>query len=417
MNVLYTSLLFLYYFLVKIASLYNAKAYSWINNRKNWRMLLSQKRKKDEKWIWFHCSSLGEYEDSCEIFHQVIKDNPLKKTILTFFSPSGYEAKKNSDIYSLVMYLPLDTKKNSKYFLDILQPEAIFFSRSELWFNFISQINKRNIPFFLLSLKLTKKNNFLKWPFILKYGKCFRTFNHIFCQNEITKKILKNKFDINCTSITGNPRFDRIYAESLSGKNIPYIENFIKDSFVIVAGSTLLKDETIILSVLEQLRLLNLTCIIVPHEIDRERMDMIIKENKSKFIRYSEIELLSISHTVLYLDYVGDLKHLYRFADFAIIGGGFDKIGIHNIVEPAVYGVKTTFGPKHKNYSEALDLIKIGGCRIYNNKKELYEIILNEYNNPKDEILKEEIGNYVKMNTGGSVKILEIIRSEFPNLI
>jgi 3-deoxy-D-manno-octulosonic-acid transferase len=412
MAFLYDCVLFIYYTLIQFSSLFNSKANKWVKGRKNWVDLLSSTRKEKEKWIWFHCSSLGEYEDCCEVFYQIRRDNPSKKTLLTFHSPSGFEAKEKSNEFNLVMYIPQDTKRNSQQFIEILKPDVIFFSRSELWFNFIMEIKKSNIPIFLLSLKLNKKSNFLKQPAKIIYAKCFNAFTYIYCQNEITQRLLSDHFNISNTSITGNTRFDRIYRESLSLKEIPYIKQFSENNFIIVSGSCLLKDEKNIIAAFNHLKSSKIKCVIVPHEIDSERIDKIVKKNTDKIIRYSNIEFLKESHTILYIDSIGILKYLYRYANLAIIGGGFNKIGIHNIIEASIYGVKTTFGPNHKNYQEALDLINMDGAIVHNNIEELIKIIGKELTNPSDNILKEKIISYAQNNTGGSLKIIESIRAK-----
>lgn len=417
MILLYDTALFFYYILIWSSSLFNKKAQQWIRGRKNWTMLLSEKRKFNEHWIWFHCSSLGEYEDCREIFKQIKKDNPANKTLLTFFSPSGLEAKKESSEFDLIMYLPFDSKRNAKWFLDILRPQSIFFSRSELWFYFLNEIHKRKIPAFLLSLKMNAKSSFLKWPMRKIFAKCFKAFDHIFCQDEITKELLLGYFKISSVSITGNTRFDRVYAESSSTYELPHLEKFLGNSFVIVVGSCLPEDEKNIFDALSHLESSSIRCVIVPHEIDGARIDKIVSRNSDRVIRYTNIELLTTSHSVLYIDFVGALRHLYKYARFAIIGGGFDRIGIHNIIEPAAYGVKTTFGPNHKNYQEALDLLRIGGAIIHRNTSELLEIIRDQLTNPATDALKNKIIEYVKDSTGGSKRIIESIRTQFPGLI
>ena len=397
-------------------ALHDAKARKWIDGRKNWRKELLKKRKPDEKWIWFHCSSVGEYEDSCIIFSEILKQCPEKKSILTFFSPSGYELLKESPDYDLVMYLPLDTKKNAKDFLAILKPQVILFSRSELWYNLIVEIKKRKIPAFLLSLKLNNKSSFIKWPPRILSKDCFTAYTFIYCQDELTQKLLIKYFNVFNNVVTGNPRFDKIYKESMSLKTIPCIMQFVENSFVIVAGSVLPKDEEKILKVIKCLDKYNIKFIIVPHEIKNERIDYTINKIPGKAIRYSDIHKLTGFHNILYIDFVGALKYLYKYANFAVIGGGFDHIGIHNIVEPAVYGVKTAFGPNHKNYREAIDLIKIGGATIYNNESELLNIITNEIENPSDVAIKNEIMDYVRTNAGAGKKITDSLITQFSEL-
>jgi 3-deoxy-D-manno-octulosonic-acid transferase len=417
MQLLYNIILQLYWLLIKLSSFSNKKAKLWIDGRKNWRKLLLQKRNNNEEWIWFHCSSLGEYEDSCEIFIQIKNDNPDKKTLLTFFSPSGYEVLKKETSYDLVMYMPIDTPKNAKFFLDILKPQSVFFSRSDLWLNFILEIKKREIPFFLLSLRLTTNSNFFIWPANHHFNKCFKGISHIYCQNEITKNLLKTRFNIDNASITGNPRFDRIYKESLNFKEVLYIPEFVKDSFVIVAGSCLLEEEKKILKIYKKLESCKIKWIIVPHSIDINNIEKTIKKNPDKIIRYSNIKSLSKSHSILYFDSVGFLKYLYKYANLAMIGGGFNRIGIHNIIEPSVYGVKTLFGPNYREYDEANYLISIKGSEVFHNAEESLTLIRHEYDSMGDETIKKKIIKYVEANTGAGNKIIKSIKALCPGLI
>ncbi|HSZ72852.1 MAG TPA: glycosyltransferase N-terminal domain-containing protein [Cytophagaceae bacterium] len=413
---LYNAGLRCYHLLLYIVALFHVKADKWVKGRKNWTSLLSEQRKAHESWMWFHCSSLGEYEDSCEVFNRLRTEYPCTKTLLTFFSPSGFEVLQPLHDYDMLLYLPLDSKRNAKKFLDILQPKVIFFSRSELWYNYSREIKRRNIPSFLLSLRLANDSKFLH-PFMKSlYQTCFNTFTHIFCQDRVTQKNLAVHFNIHNTSLSGNPRFDRIYNATLHATKFPSVEKFIQDHYVIILGSSLPKDEQLLFKTMQQLIPLPVKYIIVPHEIDRKEIDATVKTNP-QVICYSNIESLTPSHMILYIDFVGGLKHLYRYAHLALIGGGFDKIGIHNIVEPAAYGLKTLFGPHHKNYQEALDLLAMNKAFIYRNENELRHIIRQEMIQPADKNSTHEIIQYVKQHTGGCSKIMETLHSQFSTLI
>lgn len=410
MNRFYSIIIYFYNFIILCLSPFNNKAKRWINGRKKWESELGKKIEKGENWIWFHCSSLGEFEDSCEIFFKIQNENPTKKTILTVFSPSAFEVLKHSGLFNVISYLPIDTKTNAKTFIEIVNPELVLFSRSELWLNFLLEVRAREIPLFLISLKLNNTSNFVKWPLRLFYRKCFNAFNIIYCQNSETQKLLNSNFSISNTLITGNTRFERVYNQSLSKETFPDIEKFVLDSLVIVIGSCLPKDERIFLQIYNDLKGLNLKWIIVPHEIEKA---IIVRKMNSKFtILYSNIKELNEFHDTLIIDSVGILKHVYRYANFALIGGGFDKVGIHNIIEPAVHGIQIAFGPNHKNYDEAIQLLNLGGAFVYKDSKELKGLIKSKLFNPENLVLKENIKHFVKANTLNSSKIIDSIRTK-----
>lgn len=409
MNRCYLIIIYFYNFIILLLSPFNKKASRWITGRKKWESELGEKIEKGENWIWFHCSSLGEFEDSCEIFFKIQNENPTKKTILTVFSPSAFEALKQSGLFDVISYLPLDTKTNAKAFIEIVKPELVLFSRSELWLNFLLEVRAREIPLFLISLKLNNTSNFIKWPLRLFYRKCFNAFNIIYCQNSETQKLLNSYFSISNTLITGNTRFERVYNQSQPKETFPDIEKFVLDSLVIVIGSCLPKDERIFLQIYHDLKGLNLKWIIVPHEIEKS---IIVRKMNSKFtILYSNIKELNEFHDTLIIDSVGILKHVYRYANFALIGGGFDKIGIHNIIEPAVHGIQIAFGPNHKNYDEAIQLLNLGGASVYKDSEELKGLIKSKLLNPENLVLRENIKHFVKASTLNSSRIIDSIRT------
>ncbi len=410
MNSCYSIIIYFYNFIILFLSPFNKKAKRWITGRKKWESELEKKINKGENWIWFHCSSLGEFEDSCEIFFKIRKENPTKRTILTVFSPSAFEVLKQSYLFDVITYLPLDTKSNAKAFIEIVKPELVLFSRSELWLNILTEVQARKIPLFLISLKLNDTSNFIKWPLRNFYRRCFNTFNIIYCQNSETQKILNSYFKIPNTLITGNTRFERVYNQSLSKEAFPDIEKFVLDSLVIVLGSCLPKDERIFLKIYDSLKGLKLKWIIVPHEIERS---IIARKMDPKYsIQYSKINELNKFHDILIIDSVGILKHVYQYANFALIGGGFDKIGIHNIIEPAVHGIQIAFGPNHRSYDEAIQLLDLGGAVIYKNSEELKGVIKSKILNPENIVLREKIKLFVKTNTLNSSKILDSIRTK-----
>jgi 3-deoxy-D-manno-octulosonic-acid transferase len=393
---------------------FNRKARKWVQGRVGWIERLSSVRKGDEKWIWFHCSSLGEYEDFLDVLTRTKRDKPDRKFLLTLSSPSGYDVVKDTTVCDLVMYLPLDTKSNAKRFMDLLRPEAIFFSRSDLWWRYLSEIRARKTPAYLISLFLDENSGFLKRSLRGMYTECFSAFTHIFCQNEKTKSLLQETFGIEAASVTGNSRFDRVAASVSQIVFYPLVEKFVGDDFTVVVGSSWPKDENFVFQTYAELKAklpkTRIKWIVVPHEIDETRIEKWVAVDPAKRLRYSKIESAKPTHDILFIDFVGGLKHLYRYADFSVIGGGFDKIGIHNIIEPATYGVPQAFGPNHRNYQEALDLTETKAADIFHSSEELTAIILKRLTEESSS-LKSSISAYVQTNRGASQRIVETIRS------
>lgn len=405
MSALYNAVVYFYFFAIKLASFAHPKAKYWIAGRKNWRQKLTIEINPADEWIWVHCSSLGEYEDCAEIIARMRTRHSSSKILLTFFSPSGINAPLSREFADCVTYLPLDTRSNAKDFLNLVKPTFILFSRSDLWYNFLSEIAKREIPTFLLSALVHPTSRFVKWPQKIIYKQCFGAFTQIYCQNEQTKKVLEKHFQNSQCTVTGNSRIDRI-SNSAMLKEYSGISQFVGDSFCVVAGSCLEKDEKMILLAMKKLNHLKIKWIIVPHEINGKKIHNQIQKNKTAFIEYSKISALSEKHSVLYIDFVGGLKHLYKYGNIAIVGGGFNQIGIHNIIEPTFHGIPTSFGPNHREYPEALELIDLGFATIHHNQAELEATIEKFYTNPPDSKMKTEIKNYVLKNIDASERIV-----------
>jgi 3-deoxy-D-manno-octulosonic-acid transferase len=396
---------------------FHSKAKRWIDGRKGALREFKQLRQANENWIWFHCSSLGEYEDCCEIMHEIARRTPENNVLLTFFSPSGYEALKDSPHVDYVMYLPIDIRSNVSAFLDVLRPSLVVFGRSELWLNYLFELKKRQIPLFLLALKMNSKSGFLRQPAFKLYKKGFQCFSHIYCQDQLTTDLLQNSYEILQTTVIGNPRFERIYLETLSAKDFPEIRNFTKDGFTIIVGSYLSKDLELIQTVIPALVELNCKWILVPHEVNQTAIQQLLKCFPAKSVTYSQRNLLNQDHRILIVDHVGSLKHLYKYADLAIVGGGFNRIGIHNIIEPAVYGLVTLFGPNHRNYQEALDLIVLKAAVVFRTSSELLELISDQiHSSSTDENKRKEIIQYVQDQMPQSTAISEHLLAKYHQL-
>src|SRR6218665_1684646 len=310
-----------YFFFIKTLSLRNQKAKLWIDGRANWEIKLKQQLDTTKQWIWFHCVSVGEYEDTCEVMFSLMRKNTIDcNYLLTFSSPSGFELHKQNTAFDLVFYLPLDTRKNAESFLSIVNPLGVIFSRSELWINMLNEVRKREIPLFLLSLKMNAASGFLRWPAAKLYKEAFSWFSCIYCQDEQTRKLLLDFSKVRKVEVVGNTRFERILLQTKQHSMDHKIERFTEHQFTLICGSSLPKDLWIVYQCLDELRKRNIRLIIVPHEVKKQE----ITELKKRFSAqvYSEMTASDFVSDVLIIDHVGSLKHYYSYSDFALIGGG-----------------------------------------------------------------------------------------------
>ncbi len=345
--------------LIAVASLFNVKAAKWLNGRKNiFENLESALSAKDEKRIWFHCSSLGEFEQGKPVMEAIRNEYPEYKIVLTFFSPSGYEQKKNDAVADYVFYLPLDGPLNSKRFIEIVKPTAAFFVKYEFWHFYIYYLRKLKIPCYHFSCLFRPNQIYFKF-----YGRFYKNIlqriTHLFVQNQASLALLY-KYSIPHVSVSGDTRFDRVFENSLSPKKFEAIEQFIGNKKVLVAGSTWSEDEKLLAQLINNTN--DYKFIIAPHEIDEQRIKELEDLIYKKTIRYSQIEGADLSNKdVLIINNVGMLSSLYQYATVTYIGGGFG-VGIHNTLEAAVFGNPILFGPKYQKFQEAVDLVKQTGA-------------------------------------------------------
>ncbi|MGM0504598.1 MAG: 3-deoxy-D-manno-octulosonic acid transferase [Bacteroidota bacterium] len=401
----------LYYFVVLIASLFNRKAKLWIRGRKKLLKTIESRVSRESKTAWFHCASLGEFEQGRPLIEAFKKKYTDFKILLTFYSPSGFEIRKNYQHADDVFYLPLDTPRNAKKFLNLVKPDIIFFIKYEFWYFFLREIYKRKIPLYLVSGIFRKEQRFFK-PFNLQYRKMLRFFSHFFVQNEPSEKLLQS-IDIKNVTVTGDTRFDRVYAIAKQSKALPLIEKFKNNSGVFIAGSTWKPDEEIIINYYNQ-TVQKFKLIVAPHEVNAENIERILKlfDTHKKVVKYSEANINNIEEAdVLIVDCIGLLSSLYRYGDIAYIGGGFGK-GIHNILEAATYGIPVIFGPNYEKFQEAVALIQVGGAIAIQNYND-FEHTINRLLSDKNLIHeKGEIAStFVKQKTGATEKILNTINT------
>ena len=409
MTILYLFGIRVFYILVAFASLFNPKAKLWIKGRKKIFKELSKRIHPDDKIAWFHCASLGEFEQGRPVIESFRQKYPDFKILLTFYSPSGYEIRKNYEKADFIFYLPLDTPRNAKRFLNIVNPKFVFFIKYEFWYFFLREIWGRKTPLYLVSGIFRENQRFFK-KHAVKSRKMLGWFTHFFVQNEESKHLLQS-INIDNVSVSGDTRFDRVYAITQQSKDLPLIEKFAKNNLVIVAGSTWKPDEDILIKYFNESNT-RFKLIIAPHEIHKENINRIIKSvSKEKVVmKYSEANEENVSNTdVLIIDSIGLLSSIYKYGQIAYIGGGFGK-GIHNILEAATFGMPIIFGPVYEKFREAVDLIKLGGSSSISNYDELRKKLNSLIENKENIVLMGKISSeFVNDKKGATSKILSFI--------
>jgi 3-deoxy-D-manno-octulosonic-acid transferase len=407
---IYNIFLLLYRAGIGIASLWNNKAKLWIEGRKNiFGRLGTELRTRNSKLIWFHCSSLGEFEQGRPVMENLRKQTPNSRFLLTFFSPSGFEIRKDYKGADWVFYLPLDSKANAKRFFDIINPSLVVFVKYDYWYYYLTECKKRDIPLLLVSGIFRHDQLFFKWYGNL-HRKMLNCFTHFFVQDKESFDLLKT-ININNTTVAGDTRFDRVSEIAENFKPIEEIEKFCGSSQVLVAGSTWPDDEKVIKDAIATLP--DLKIIIAPHEVHKEHIDQL----RSIFpdpVLHSQLLTQNSTPTnsnTLIIDNIGMLSRLYHYATITFIGGGFNK-GIHNTLEAAVYGKPVLFGPNYKKFKEAIGLIETGGGVCVNSSTELTSQLKRLLTN-KD-VLESNSKNsfeFVNQNKGATENILHYINA------
>jgi 3-deoxy-D-manno-octulosonic-acid transferase len=406
MKAIYTLIIIIYTGLIHIFSLFNKKASLWVKGRKNWSKLLKERIGSGDKTIWVHCASLGEFEQGRPLIEKIKEKRPEYKILLTFFSPSGYEIRKSWPLADYICYLPADTPANASLFVNIARPSMALFIKYEFWNNYLSILYKKRIPFYLVSGIFRPEQYFFKW-----YGKFFRTilkkFTHIFVQDSRSVDLL-TEIGITNVSHTGDTRFDRVNQIAGAAKALPVIERFKGSEKIFMAGSSWRPDEEIIAGYVNSFPD-RMKWILAPHEIDKNNIERLEKLFKVKVVKYSESVEDSADARVMIIDNIGILSSAYRYAAIAEVGGGFGQ-GIHNILEPACWGIPVLFGPNHIKFREAADLISANGAFCFKDHHEFAEIVDKLLEDKKMyEAASKSVSDYIKNNTGATEKIFEMV--------
>lgn len=398
-------------FSLKIVALFSPKIKLFVDGRKPVFEILQTKINPNDKTIWFHAASLGEYEQGLPVIEKIKEKFPHHKIVITFFSPSGYEVRKNNSVADVTVYLPLDTKKNAKDFLSLVQPEMVFFIKYEYWPNYLNELRKLETPTYLISGILRKKQLFFKW-YGGFYRKALDTFTHFFVQNESSKKLLLELGKTN-VSVSGDTRFDRVASILEKDNSLDFIETFKNDTLTIVVGSSWPKDENLLVEYINQTSE-KVKFIIAPHNIKSEQIQELKNSITKKTVLFSEKSTKNLADfDVFLIDTIGILTKIYSYADIAYVGGGFGNPGVHNILEPATFGVPIVIGPNFSHFAEAIALVNMEGCISISDKKGLFDAFSNLIAN--DDIRHEKghiCSTFVQMNKGATQIILKYILND-----
>lgn len=405
---LYNVGVWLYAFTIRIASLFNPKAKLWVEGRKNWKSKLKSGMSGVENPIWMHCASLGEFEQGRSVIEKIKEQFPQQKILLSFFSPSGFEIRKNYDLADYVCYLPIDSKKNAFDFIDICKPKAVIFVKYEFWINYLNELHKRNIPTYLISSVFKEHQPFFKW-----YGGIFRKalgcYKTIFVQDKKSLNLLEG-LKVKTAILNGDTRIDRVSKIKETAYENQFISQFSSGNFVIVAGSTWPKDNVLIVESFHLLKKNHpkLKLIIALHEVENKNVDALIKlldAAKLTHVLITETNQ-NLKSDVLIINTIGILSLIYRYGNIAYIGGGFDN-GIHNILEPSVYGLPVVFGPNHQKFIEAEEMLSLKSAVQINNSSQLTQTI-STFMNDKDAYSNSSNNriSYINKGKGATDKII-----------
>ena len=410
---LYNLLVILATQLLKLVALFSPKMKLFVDGRKAVFSTLANKINPNDKTIWFHAASLGEYEQGLPVIEEIKQKFPSHKIVVTFFSPSGYEVRKNNAVADVTIYLPLDTSSNAKQFIQLVHPDMVFFIKYEYWPNYLNELKKQHIKTYLISGILRENQAFFKW-----YGGFYRnalkTFDYFFVQNENSKKLLQS-IGFNNVKVSGDTRFDRVVSILERDNSLDFIAAFKDNKTTIVIGSSWPKDENLLVEYINKASK-NVKFIIAPHNIKPEQIANLTSQIKKTRLKYSDYSIETLrkpnlkNYQVFIIDTVGILTKIYSYADIAYVGGGFGNPGVHNILEPATFGLPVVIGPNYSHFAEATALVNMEGCISIQNQTELNEAFALLLQNEDERLEKGHIcSTFVQMNKGATQTIMNHI--------
>ncbi len=403
---MYHIAIYLYLIGVAILSLFNRKVKKMWKGEREAVKTLREKVDPSAKYIWFHAASLGEFEQGRPLIEYIRKHYPSYKILLTFFSPSGYEVRKDYEHADIVCYLPLDTVFNARRFLNAIHPSMVFFIKYEFWYNYLHILKKRNIPVYSVSSIFRPNQIFFRW-YAYNYRKVLKCFTHFFVQNEKSKELLST-IGIHNVDVVGDTRFDRVLDIKEQAKDLPLVQTFIANKPTFVAGSSWAPDEQIFIKYFNEHP--NWKLIIAPHVVNKEHIDSIKAQISGRVVLYSEASKADVETAdCMIIDCYGLLSSIYRYGNIAYVGGGFG-VGIHNVLEAAVWNIPVIFGPNNRNFMEARNLIAAsGGFEISSYAN--FEALMQRFS--QSPTFLEQSGNnagqFVKDFTGATTRVLSHI--------
>ena len=409
---MYSIGIYLYALIVRLVAAFgHRKARAMVRGQHDTWRILREKINPNERYIWFHAASLGEFEQGLPLIERLRREQPARKILLTFFSPSGYEVRKDYKGADVVCYLPFDSPTAARRFIKLARPEMAFFIKYEFWRNYIDVLFKKSIPIYSVSSIFRPGQIFFRW-YGRKYARCLRRITHFFVQNERSVELLRSIGVTDNVTIVGDTRFDRVIDIRNIAKSLPIVEQFAQaqdgapQPFVLVAGSSWQPDEDILLAYVN--RHPEMRLVIAPHVVNDAHIQEIEQKLTTTALRYSKATLENVqNYRVLIIDGYGLLSSIYRYATVAYVGGGFG-VGIHNVPEAAVYGIPVIIGPNHQRFAEAVALMENGGCKSIENAEDFTAIMDDFLANPSHiTAAGSAAGHYINQNAGATPVIYE----------
>lgn len=405
---IYNLIIILASLMVRFLAIFSPKLSLFVSGRKEVLDKLKNNINTTDKTIWFHAASLGEYEQGVPVIEKIKTNYPSHKIVVSFFSPSGYEVRKNNTLADVTVYLPLDTKSNAQKFIETIHPEMVFFIKYEFWPNYLQELKNQNIKTYLISGIFRKNHFFFKW-YGSFYRKALLSFDYFFVQNESSKHLMQS-IGFSNVNISGDTRFDRVLAILNQNNDLEFISKFKNNQPTIVIGSSWPKDEALLLKYINNAPE-NIKFIIAPHNIKVDQIENLKKNLSKKTVLFSEKDKKNVTDfSVFIIDTIGILTKIYSYADIAYVGGGFGNPGVHNILEPATFGIPIVIGPNYSHFAEATALVNLEGCISISNQStldETFNLLLN------NEDIRHEKGHicstFVQMNKGATSTIIDHI--------